>query len=258
MGAQLVKPASHFQCSHNGRHFARRYGDRLVYVDRGEADDSSFMSLDTPRVLWRADEMRRTMHGMGGSSTVGSHPDAKLWRECQRGSSQAFDDLYIAHYQPVFLYCLRRTAKFQDAEDVTSRTFEELWKQRSRVICDPVKGLRPWLYTVARRSCSRNTDDVLLLPEIDPHASVSAVNLVEEQALNRHLSDMLLQAMKELPIRDQQIARLSFVDEMTSAQIAQRLDVPSSTVRSCLGRIRTRLEATVQLASPTLGGESDA
>lgn len=184
------------------------------------------------------------------------HEDVRSWSLVCAGNSQAFEDLYRAHVDALFVFCLRRLGVFQDAEDVVARTFEELWKQRHRVQCDEERGLRPWLYTVARRQCGRVQTSGETVTDITDVLVGSGVDVVVEDVLNEHAQSALLDAMDRLNDQDRQLAAYSFVEGLSSSQIAQRVGRPASTIRSRLGVIRSQLEIQLRRAGYGPAGES--
>lgn len=184
------------------------------------------------------------------------HEDVHAWSLVCAGNSHAFEDLYRAHVDALFVFCLRRLGVFQDAEDVVARTFEELWKQRHRVQCDEERGLRPWLYTVARRQCGRAHPAREFVTDVTDVLVGSGVDVVVEDVLNEHAQAALLDAIERLNDQDRELAAYSFVEGLSSSQIAQRVGRPASTIRSRLGVIRSQLEIELRRAGYGPGGES--
>lgn len=182
------------------------------------------------------------------------HQDADLWSRVCSGDSRAFEDIYRAHADALFVFCLRRLGAFQDAEDVVARTFEELWKQRTRVQCDQQRGLRPWLYTVARRQCGRLSDRLHPVEQVTDFLVEPGVDVVVEDVLNEHVAAELLTALSHLDDDDRTLATSSFIEDLSSSQIGQRLGVPASTIRSRLARIRKQLERELRQAGYGPGG----
>jgi hypothetical protein len=122
------------------------------------------------------------------------HQDADLWSRVCAGDSRAFEDIYRAHADALFVFSLRRLGVFQDAEDVVARTFEELWKQRTRVQCDEQRGLRPWLYTVARRQCGRLSGQPHPVEQVTDFLVGPGVDVVVEDVMNERAAAALLTA----------------------------------------------------------------
>lgn len=194
------------------------------------------------------------MESVGRAVDDEQHSDVAVWTAACSGDTRAFERLYLDHADAVFLFCLRRLVSFQDAEDVVARTFEALWKQRKDVRCDSTRGLRPWLYTVARRLCMRTPNNVHLVATVPERAVDFGTDVVAEDVINGLAAQALLDAIARLDERDRVLATHSFVDELTSLEIGRRLGMPGSTVRSKLSRIKDRLEA--ELKDAGFGPES--
>jgi len=198
------------------------------------------------------------MEFMGEVVDQRRHEDASRWMRVHAGDTRAFEDIYRAHADAVFVFCLRRLGAFQDAEDVVARTFEELWKRRARVECDEVRGLRPWLYTVARRQCGRLAQPPHLVEEVTDTLVGPGIDVVVEEVLNKQAASALLNALAQLDDGDQVLGTYSFVEGMSSSQIGQRLGVPASTIRSRLARIRSQLERDLHQSGYGPGGDTHA
>lgn len=213
-------------------------------------------------MFMRTDSQATLAASMGTMSLVAEvvdrkrHEDVHAWSLVCAGDSHAFEDLYRAHVDALFVFCLRRLGVFQDAEDVVARTFEELWKQRHRVQCDEERGLRPWLYTVARRQCGRVQAAGEIVTDVTDILVGPGVDVVVEDVLNEHAQSALLDAMDRLSGQDREVAAYSFVDGLSSSQIAKRVGRPASTIRSRLGVIRSQLESDLRRAGYGPGGES--
>ena len=65
--------------------------------------------------------------------------------------SQRFQDLYLAHYAAILVYCLRRMGH-EEAHDVVSEVFTVAWRRIADV--PDGNGTLPWLYGVASRQVS--------------------------------------------------------------------------------------------------------
>jgi len=202
--------------------------------------------------------MGETIVSVGDVVDQRRHGDASRWTRVHAGDTRAFEDIYRAHAEAVFVFCLRRLGVFQDAEDVVARTFEELWKQRARVECDEVRGLLPWLYTVARRQCGRLAQQLHLVDDVTDVLVGPGLDVVVEEVLNEQAASALLNALAQLDDGDQALGTYSFVEGLSSSQIGQRLGVPASTIRSRLARIRSQLERDLRQAGYGPGGDVHA
>jgi RNA polymerase sigma factor (sigma-70 family) len=82
------------------------------------------------------------------------------------------------------------------------------------------------------------------------------VDVVVEDVLNEHAAAALLTALSHLDDDDRTLATSSFIEDLSSSQIGQRLGVPASTIRSRLARIRNQLELELRQAGYGPGGDA--
>lgn len=177
--------------------------------------------------------------------TLESLTDAELWDRAQGGDEHAFGALFDRYSRTVYNYCFRRTADWSAAEDLTSVVFLETWRRRAEVRL-PSGNLLPWLYGVAanvmnnhRRSLRRHRAALTrlgALPEAPNDAETAAARQEAE-----HEMRAVLDSIKVLPRRDQEVLSLCVWEGLGYAEAAEALGIPVGTVRSRLARARERL-----------------
>ncbi|MBD7956698.1 sigma-70 family RNA polymerase sigma factor [Microbacterium sp. Sa4CUA7] len=171
--------------------------------------------------------------------------DAELARRLASGDPDALKTMYDRWSRLVYTLAVRSLGDFAEAEDVTQRTFVSAWT--SRAMFAPDRGsLGGWVVGIARRRIA------------DAHESRSRAARLEEAVMSEALApivdpvdveDSLVIAheIEGLDPDAQTVMRLAFYDDLTHAQIAERLAMPLGTVKShirrSLVRLRTRLEA---------------
>jgi RNA polymerase sigma-70 factor (ECF subfamily) len=175
--------------------------------------------------------------------------EAARWDSARAGDPAAFGAIFDLHRNRVFHQALRMAPTIHDAEDVTAATFLEAWRRRQsvRVVDGSVIG---WLLVTANY-LARNLDRSRrryrsLLEQMreyehdrDPADEV-AVRL-DAQSMNGHVRAALARLSK----RDQDIITLCIVQQLTTADAAAVLSVPTGTVKSRLSRAKQRLAADV-------------
>ena len=135
----------------------------------------------------------------------------------------------------------------QDAEDAAQETFIRVWKHAKEL--SGVLNQRAWLARITwrvavdrRRKYPAPAADEQDLLELQASAPGAETSVIRSQQLAL-LEKMIAGLPKEL--RD--TLTLSTVEEMTSVEIAEVLDIPESTVRVRLLRARQMLRERVQM-----------
>jgi RNA polymerase sigma factor (sigma-70 family) len=137
----------------------------------------------------------------------------------------------------------RRTLRSPElAEEATQETFVKAW--RAAAGFEPGRELGPWLATIARRTAidlyrreARRAVSSLADVAVDD-ASVVELPPGVEQAYDVWA---VRQAVDELPDDEREVVRLQHLEELTHAEVAERLGVPVGTVKSRSFRAHRRL-----------------
>lgn len=151
-------------------------------------------------------------------------------KSCKNGESEAFEQLFII-YQPRLKYYLRRLdGQGSSADDI----LQEVWIKVLRKIkkLKEVKAFNVWLYRIARNqvySKYRQKELAVPLPE---ESQLTATNhepvFDAEQAMDLH------KAMEKLKPHHREVLTLSFIEDMSYAEISDVLGCNIGTVRSRL------------------------
>jgi RNA polymerase sigma-70 factor (ECF subfamily) len=201
----------------------------------------------------------------------GATDDASLVRELAAGSEPALVILYDRYGDAIFAAAYRLTSDRGVAEEVVQETFLILWNRAE--LFDPRAGsLSAWLHTIGRnravdrlRAAGRRP----LLTTLSPSAStgesetqaleriVAAGTVMagatqppgpEEAAVAADLRDAIRTAIAAMPEVERTVILLAYQEELSQAEIADRLAWPLGTVKTRTRRALLRLRAV-------LGGE---
>ena len=155
------------------------------------------------------------------------------------GDPAALEAMYAEHGALVHSFC-RRSLDPARAADATQDVFLAAWRSRERY--RPEAGsLAGWLLGIARFKVI----DILRVDGRQPALVADPRNggdqvfdrTVDEAAVTNLAERMLVaEALDELSDRAREMVRLSFFEDLTHAQIAERTDVPLGTVKSDIRR----------------------
>lgn len=171
--------------------------------------------------------------------------DIDLARRFSAGDERALKAVYERWSRLVYTLAARSLGDLTEAEDVTQRTFVSAWTSRESFRPE-IGRLSTWIISIAKRRIAdahearaRAARIEEALKAVTPEATVDAPDI----------SDAILIAdeMAQLDPDARTVLALAFYEDLTHAQIAERLHMPLGTVKShirrSLTRLRTRLEA---------------
>lgn len=167
------------------------------------------------------------------------------------GDVDALAAVYDRYARAVWSVAMTVTRADHLAQEAVQETFIRAWG--SAPSYDPGRDLGSWLLTIARYTALD-----LLRRELRPtrgghEAEQDAV--VEAPDLDRAwLSWAVQEALRQLAEHEREIIRLSFYEDLTHVQIAERLDLPVGTVKSRSHRAHRRLAELLAHVRDSPGG----
>ena len=167
-----------------------------------------------------------------------------LVKKLNRGSRSALDtavERFTPYVSAVILRPLAGRACREDVEELCADVFVALWSHAHQL--DPEQGLRPWLAAVARNKAKNRLrqisqtlpleEDALDIPGPDDPPGEY------ERAVERQ---QVRQAVDSLPGPDREIFLRHYYYAQTVAEIADRMEMNQSTVKTKLRRGRMKLK----------------
>lgn len=146
--------------------------------------------------------------------------------------------LYLRHSEEILRFLVGVLKDRWAAEDVLQATFAKAVSTAGKL--DPVNG-RAWLFKVSfheamdwrRKRLAERTGNEKIA------RSRTGFSRFDDLLENREVLTALSQELEKLPQGQSQVVRMRIYDELTFAEIAEKLDLPLGTV---LTRMRTALE----------------
>jgi RNA polymerase sigma-70 factor (ECF subfamily) len=164
----------------------------------------------------------------------------QAWRNGDEARGQA---LCLRYFEPVARFFANKLGP--ESSDLVQDTFLAIVKGRDRISDDT--RFRSYLFGIAYNVLKKHLARRYRLPEDYEHQSLHDLAPGAESMLREaeHLR-LLKAALRRIPLNLQVALELRYWERLSSVEIAQVLGIPSSTVRTHLGRARAMLEEAVR------------
>lgn len=192
----------------------------------------------------------------GDAPDPGALPDAglpdaharslSLSQRLVAGDADALAEIYDRWAPLVHSFALRALDNAADAEDVTQLVFVSAWRSRHTLTASGT-ALPAWLIGITRHRVAdvraeraREARRVAAVGAVEPEATSDG----HDAEVVDHV--VVASACDELPEPRRTILRLAYWEDLTQAQIAERLGLPLGTVKSHLRRGLVQLTDRLQ------------
>ncbi|MES2455919.1 MAG: sigma-70 family RNA polymerase sigma factor [Bacteroidota bacterium] len=172
--------------------------------------------------------------------------DAELLSQLGEGNKSAFDTLYNRYWKQVFNMAYKRLNDEQQAQDIAQDVFVQLWIRGTKA---PIDNLPGYLQISARNGVFKHFEKqskLAVLPDAPPD-----IEDLHDRADAAILHQEFLKAFDELvdtlPTQQRIIFKMRFEEELSSQQIAEKLDISPKTVRNQLGKALSTLRTSLLL-----------
>ena len=150
---------------------------------------------------------------------------------------KAFDEIYERRFSMIYRVCYSYMRNTADTEDMVADVFEKLL--RSKVVFNDLEHEKAWLLRTAINRCK----DVLKgwwrsRANLNKHENIEAVNPSGENEIMKIILD--------LPERYKDVIYLYYYEGYSTAEVAQILKKPQSTVRNYMSEARKLLKGVLE------------
>ena len=188
-----------------------------------------------------------------GTHHLEREAEIELARRLMSGDAKAFDR-FVEHFRAkVFHYSWLMCGQREDAEDVAQDTLLKIFESFDQ-LREPER-VRPWMFRIARNMClmkrrksvfapSRELSLDEFMPAIDRqgfHAKLQIADwsgLPDRRVLQSEMKEVLDQAIGALPENYKSVILMRDVEELSTLETAQVLDLSEDVVKTRLHRAR--------------------
>lgn len=179
---------------------------------------------------------------------ISATEDSLLMLQIREGNRDAFDALYRKHWRFVYNAAYKRLENYDQAKDIAQDVFIQFWTQQtSRSSAPVIDNLSAYLYVAVR-------NNVLKWMESEKKF-VPIPDLLVQLESRRDDADALMRynelrlafetVVERLPQQQQVIFRMRYDYDLSSDEIADKLNVSPKTVRNQLGRALLKLKTAL-------------
>lgn len=164
--------------------------------------------------------------------------DELLAIRCQLGERPAFDELIARWHRPLWRYARNLAGNDAAADDAA----QEIWLRVLRGIARLRDGakLRSWLFGIAHRVLTDRLREQYARPMISD-AEIDEQSVDDSALLLEFELAAMLDELARLPLTENEVLTLFYLQELSLDDVAQILDIPVGTVKSRLFRARKML-----------------
>jgi RNA polymerase sigma-70 factor (ECF subfamily) len=158
----------------------------------------------------------------------------------RRGDREAFRLLLDSLASFTFALAWRMTGNAADAEDLSQDIFLRLHRNLDR--CDPARPFTPWFRTLATNVCLNHRKQARAHPSASLDAAEGRELSAPDDPPPGEFDGRLRQFLQELPAEYRMVLTWLYFQEMSVAEIAAAMQIPTGTVKTWLFRGREELK----------------
>lgn len=157
-----------------------------------------------------------------------------------------FSEIFRLYYKPIFGYILRRTGDFDESADIAGDTFLKAFLHIRNFSYRGIS-IKIWLYRIATNEVNlffrtkKKRNSLFDTLDFENKELLKGLLLQDKEELEAELQKheqflMVLQALKSLPAKYQEVLSLRYFEGKENKEIAEILDIKEGTIKSLLSR----------------------
>jgi RNA polymerase sigma-70 factor, ECF subfamily len=177
--------------------------------------------------------------------------EVQLARDLLAGKPEAFDHFVASFRRRIFQYSWLMCGDREDAEEVAQETLLRVFESFEQ-LRDPER-VRSWVFRIAKNACLTKRRKSVYAPTrelpLDDVATAPPPDLKplpDRQMLQGEMSAILHRAIAGLPEIYRAVVILRDIEELSTEETAQLLDVPADVVKTRLHRARLALRQKME------------
>jgi len=162
----------------------------------------------------------------------------------QEDNQDGLKELYRVYYKPLLYFVMQYVKDITVSEDIVAETFVKIWEYRIRF--NNLESIRSFLYITAKNSA---LNQIRRPSNKKEHINLTAIEdriFEDSDVLNNIIRTELLKNIFDevikLPVKQQEVFRLIYIEDKTIAEICILLDMTENAVYTNRSRAITSLK----------------
>ncbi|MBT28387.1 MAG: RNA polymerase sigma-70 factor [Thalassobius sp.] len=173
--------------------------------------------------------------------------DSKLFCDLKNGSSDAFEQLYVAYKTPALKFCFSLLKDMDEAECMVQDVFMQLWIKRAKL--NTQANFQSYLFSCLRNRAYDHFKKIRRSELAIDNLSRKIETLQQVEEVDETIKiESLQKAVEELPTSRKAIVKLRYEGGKSYKEIADHLNISSNTVKNQLIKAKHYLRSHVDIS----------
>jgi RNA polymerase sigma-70 factor (family 1) len=164
------------------------------------------------------------------------------------GDESAFTQLFHHHFHHLYGFAHSVVKSHELAEEIVQDVFVRVWKNRQQLLT--VERLDDWLFIITRNVSFKALQDLIRdtgrSKQLEKYFDL-APDTAEQQVLYKESLSIIEEAVQTLPPQQQQVFRLSRMQNLSLDEIAAVMSLSKNTIKSHLTKALHSVRLFIQL-----------
>jgi RNA polymerase sigma-70 factor (ECF subfamily) len=170
--------------------------------------------------------------------------EAYLIQSAQRGSQDAFTEIFNRYRNPLYYFILRRVHNETDAEDLTMESFERAFASIKYFI--PLVKLNTWLYKIAQNRIIDYVREKQRTPQMtELDYTIKDTYTPERICIYNQEFKIVQEGIRTLKNEVHRKLMIMYCQGWKMREIAAELEIPLGTVQNYIHRTKNKLKKLV-------------
>ncbi|MEQ9443178.1 MAG: RNA polymerase sigma-70 factor [Cyclobacteriaceae bacterium] len=175
------------------------------------------------------------------------YSDAELWGLVEQSNHRAFDEIYRRYWQKVYREANKVLRDADASSDLTQEVFVNLWSKRSTT---SITHLPSYLSGMTRNQVFKYLrNGKIAQSHLARITQITSSNHTEQMVDLHQLEEMYSDGLASLPDRCREVFRLSRSEQLSTKEIATRLNISPKTVENQITKALKHLKAVLRVAT---------